>query len=167
MLFPSFGSPSSIKEVPALTIVERRLRVIEELTMALLPLGISKPIFPGTFPDFSGGTSGKEPGCQCRRHKRCGFDPRVRKIPWRREWQPTPVLLPGKFHGWRSLVGYSPWDRKELETTEQLHWFTSFQSLFIFLFLFLFFANSMSRLSLALCMLIMYQSLLCDFKNIV
>ena len=40
---------------------------------------------------------------------------------WRRKWQPTPVLLPGKFHGWRSLVGYSPRDRKELDTTEQLH----------------------------------------------
>ena len=38
-----------------------------------------------------------------------------------REWLPTPVLLPGKFHGWRSLVGYSPWDRKESDTTEQLH----------------------------------------------
>ena len=34
-----------------------------------------------------------------------GFDPQVGKIPWRRKWQPTPVLLPGKFHGWRSLVG--------------------------------------------------------------
>ena len=42
----------------------------------------------------------------------------------RRKWQPIPVLLPGKFHGWRSLVGYSPWGRKELDMTEQLHWFT-------------------------------------------
>ena len=40
--------------------------------------------------------------------------------PWRREWQPTAVFLPGKFHGQRSLVGYSAWDRKELDTTEQL-----------------------------------------------
>ena len=40
---------------------------------------------------------------------------------WRRKWQPTPVFLPGKYHGWRSLVGYSPWDRKESDTTEQLH----------------------------------------------
>ena len=40
---------------------------------------------------------------------------------WRRQWQPTPVLLPGKSYGWRSLVGYSPWDRKELDTTERLH----------------------------------------------
>ena len=42
---------------------------------------------------------------------------------WRSKWQPTPVLLPGKFHGWRSLVGYSPWGCKELDTTEQLHSF--------------------------------------------
>ena len=42
----------------------------------------------------------------------------------RRQWHPTLVLLPGKFRGWRSLVGYSPWGRKQLDTTEQLHWFT-------------------------------------------
>jgi len=41
-----------------------------------------------------------------------------------KKWQPTPVLLPGKFHGQRSLVGYSPWGHKELDTTEPLH-FTS------------------------------------------
>ena len=39
---------------------------------------------------------------------------------WRRKWQPTPVFLPGESHGQRSLVGYSPWDHKELDTTEQL-----------------------------------------------
>ena len=53
-----------------------------------------------------------------------GFNPWVRKIPGKRKWQPTPVLLPGKSHGWRSLVGYSPWGCKELDVTEQLH-FTS------------------------------------------
>ena len=42
-------------------------------------------------------------------------------MPWRKTWQPTPVFLPGKSHGQRSLVGYSPWGRKELDTTEQLH----------------------------------------------
>ena len=42
-------------------------------------------------------------------------------ILWRRKWQPTPVLLPGKSHGWRSLVGYSPRGRKELDRTERLH----------------------------------------------
>ena len=52
---------------------------------------------------------GKEPARQCRRHKRQGgFDPWVRKIPWRRKWQPTPVFLPGESHGRRSLAGYSP-----------------------------------------------------------
>ena len=49
------------------------------------------------------------------------FDPWVRQIPWRRKWQPTPVLLPGKSHGQRSLVGCSPWGRKESNMTEQLH----------------------------------------------
>ena len=38
----------------------------------------------------------------------------------RRQWQPTPVLLPGKSHGWRSLVGCSPWGQEELNTTERL-----------------------------------------------
>ena len=40
---------------------------------------------------------------------------------WRRQWHPTPVLLPGKSHGWKSLVGYSPWGHKESDTTERLH----------------------------------------------
>ena len=49
-----------------------------------------------------------------------GFDPWVGKIPWRREWLPTPVFLPQEFHGQRSLVAYSPRDHKESDTTEQL-----------------------------------------------
>ena len=53
--------------------------------------------------------------CVCVYIYTCG------KIPWRRKWQPTPVLLPRKFHGWRSLVGYSPWGLKESDTTERLH----------------------------------------------
>ena len=53
--------------------------------------------------------SGKESAYHCRRHRRCKFDPWVRKIHWRRKWQPTPVFLPGKSHGQRSLAGYSPW----------------------------------------------------------
>ena len=47
-----------------------------------------------------------------------GFDPWVGKIPWRRKWQSTPVFLPGESHGQRSLAGYSPWGRKESDTTE-------------------------------------------------
>jgi len=57
--------------------------------------------------------SGKKSTCQCRRQRRCGFNPWVGKSPWRRKWQPAPVFLPGKFHGQRSLVGYSPWGYKE------------------------------------------------------
>ena len=50
-----------------------------------------------------------------------GFDPWVGKIPWRREWLPTPVFLPGEFHRQRSLMGYSPpWGLKELDRTEKL-----------------------------------------------
>ena len=50
-----------------------------------------------------------------------GFDPWVGEIPWRRKWQPTPELLLGKSHGWRSLVGYSPWGHIESDTTECLN----------------------------------------------
>ena len=46
---------------------------------------------------------------------------------WRRKWQPTPVFLPGESHGRRSLVGYSPWGRKESDTTERLHFHFHFQ----------------------------------------
>ena len=59
----------------------------------------------------------KESSCQCRRHKRHRFNPWVGKIPWRRVWQPTPVLLPGKSHGQRSLVDYSSQDHRESDTT--------------------------------------------------
>ena len=53
----------------------------------------------------------------------CGkprFYPCTGKIPWRREWLPTPISLPGEFHGQRSLAGYNPWGCRELATTEQL-----------------------------------------------
>ena len=43
---------------------------------------------------------------------------KIRKIPWRRQWHPTPGFLPRKFHGQRNLTGYSPWGRKELDMTE-------------------------------------------------
>ena len=64
------------------------------------------------FLGFPGVTQCKEYACQCKRH---GFSPWVRKIPWRRKWQPTPVFLPGEFHGQRSLSGYSSRDCKELD----------------------------------------------------
>ena len=55
---------------------------------------------------FPGDTSGEETASQCRRRKRYGFDSWVRKIPWRRAWQPAPVFLSGQSHEQRSLVGY-------------------------------------------------------------
>ena len=69
------------------------------------------------FDSCPGGSAGKEPTCHCRRHKRHWFDPWVGKIPWRRKWQPAPVFLPRKFHGERSLAGYSPWGCKKSDTT--------------------------------------------------
>ena len=68
---------------------------------------------------FPGNTSGKEPACHCRKHiMRLEFNPWVRKIPWRRARQPTPVFLCGESHGQRSLAGYNLWDRKESDMTE-------------------------------------------------
>ena len=61
--------------------------------------------------------SGKESACQCRRCRRCGFDPPARKIPCSRKWQPAPVFLLGKFDGQRNLVDYSQWGCKELDMT--------------------------------------------------
>ena len=69
---------------------------------------------------FQSGASGKEPTCQCRRLKRCGFDLWVRKISWRRKWQPTSVFLPRQFHGQMNWMGYSSWVHKESDMTERL-----------------------------------------------
>ena len=63
----------------------------------------------------------KKPACQFRSHKRLWFDQWFRKTSWRRKWQPTPVFLPGKFHGQRSLEGYSPWGCKESDMTDCLN----------------------------------------------
>ena len=62
--------------------------------------------------------SGKESACRCKRCKRRGFNPWVRKIPQRSKQQPTAVLLPAESQGQRSLVGYSPQGRQESDTTE-------------------------------------------------
>ena len=65
-----------------------------------------------------GGTSGTELPCQCMGLKRPGLDPWVRKISWRRKWQPTPVFLPGESYGLRSLASYIPWSCKRSNITE-------------------------------------------------
>ena len=66
------------------------------------------------FPDDSRGS------VKHLQYRRCRFNSWVGKIPWRRKWQPTLLFLPEEFHGQRSLVGYSPWGCKELDTTEWL-----------------------------------------------
>ena len=70
---------------------------------------------------FPRGSVMEESTCQCRR---CRFNPWVGKIPWRRDWQPSLVFLPGTSHGQRSLVGYSPWCLKRVRhdlVTKQMH----------------------------------------------
>ena len=62
--------------------------------------------------------SGKESACQCRRHRRCEFNPWIQNIPWKRKWLSPVVFLPGKFPWTGSLVDYSPWGSKESDTTE-------------------------------------------------
>ena len=79
---------------------------------------------------FPGGFNSKVSACLQRR--RPEFDPRVGKIPWRRKRQPTPVLLPGKSCGQRSLVGYSPWGGRESDTAERLHFHFQHTELIIF-----------------------------------
>ena len=77
---------------------------------------------------FPVGTSGKEHICQCRRLKRCRFNPWVGKIPRRRKWQPILVFMPGKFHRPRRLAGYSPWShriRHDWATNTHTHTYTS------------------------------------------
>ena len=66
-----------------------------------------------------GGVSGKEPACQCRRHKRHRFNPWVGKIPWRRKWQASPVFLLRESHGQRSLEDYSPQGHTESDIIER------------------------------------------------
>ena len=71
-------------------------------------------------PNTTSWLGGKGSTCQCQR---VGLNPWIRKIPWRRKWQLTPVFLPGEFHGQRSPAGYSPWGlkrvRHDLATTQQ------------------------------------------------
>jgi len=69
----------------------------------------------------AGGADGKQSACQRRRLESRGFDPWVWRIPWRMEWQRTPVFLYGKFNGQSSLTCYSPWGLKESDTTEHTY----------------------------------------------
>ena len=76
-----------------------------------------------------------------------GFTPWVGKIPWRREWQPTPVFLPGESHGQRNVLGYRPWGCKESNPTEQLtytHIYFTYGSVYAFMLLSPFVSPSLS-----------------------
>ena len=89
---PSIANNQSGLHFPVQTLT-LTYSVIAILVAVMLPMWLSE----------------KESSCQCRGLRRRGFYLCVGKIPWRRKWQPTPVFLPGKSHGRRSLVGYSPW----------------------------------------------------------
>ena len=93
-------------------------KVLQPLPHPLLGSFPPTPLEPNLYLEsFPGGASGKEPACQCRRHKRRGFDPCI-EITWNRAWLPTPVFLPWESHGQKSLAGYSPWGCKESDKTE-------------------------------------------------
>ena len=85
--------------------------------------------------------SSKEYSCQCRGCKKCEYNPWVRMIPWSREWKPSPVFLPGKFHRRRSLAGYSPWGCKESDMTEHTLSHTHNMCVDRLIFFFFFFLN--------------------------
>ena len=127
----------TVKSLPAVHVsVGERRSVMSD---SLCPQGLFSPwnspgqntgvgslsLLQGIFP-----TQGSNPGrLYCRwilyqlshqGSRRPGFDPWVRKIPWRRKWQPTWVFLPGESHGQRSLAGNTPWGRKESGMTERL-----------------------------------------------
>ena len=100
-----------VKNLPAMQETPVRFLGREDLGDDRLPTRV--------FLGFPGGSEGKESACNVGIP---GFGPWVGKIPWRREWLPTPVFLPGEFHGQRSLVGYSPWGRKQ----DMTEWFFTF-----------------------------------------
>ena len=96
-----------------------------------LSLHISTLVYPSSH--FPGGASGRESACQCRRLKRCGFDPWVGRIPWNGSWQPSQVSLPGKFHGQsKSLEGYITWGHRESGMNEWPSMYPSFADFGLF-----------------------------------
>ena len=111
-IFPSQGSKPSLLHcrwiLYQLSHKGRRYSHCTNLTSKRLGYKlIRKRQYNRTLGAFPGGTSSKEPACQCRRCKRCGFNPYVGKIHWKRAWQSTPVSLPRESNGQRNLVGYS------------------------------------------------------------
>ena len=90
--------------------VEEKIVICNKITRSVVVLQSGFLVPSGAASgSFFGGSDGKIVCLQCWRP---GFNPWVRKISWRRKRQPTPVLVPGKFHGGRNLIGYSPWGRR-------------------------------------------------------
>ena len=108
----------SLQQRRALSVIESQAGILEQgIIWAHLKILVHFVHFHG----FLGGSDGKEyAGNAGDMGLIPGSDPWVRKIPWRRKWQPTPVFLPGEFHEQRSLAGCSPRGHKELGTTERL-----------------------------------------------
>ena len=113
LCLPHFQVSSSPNPFPPLTLIP--LHTANTFTHSLSCILVLNIEYTPTQEGFRGGLAGKESACQ---HRTCGFNPWVRKITWRRKWQPTPLFLTGKFHGQRSLAGYNPCGHKELDTTE-------------------------------------------------
>ena len=113
-----FGFPSHLGHHRALSRVHCAILwgLISYLFYTYQCIYISIAMFQFIFQD---GASGKGSACQCRSWRRHRFYSWVEKILWRSKYQPTPVFLPGKSHGPRSLVGYSPWGRKESDAEQQ------------------------------------------------
>ena len=107
-LWPHSSMPAPLPQYPA--------HIQTQTSMQLLT-NHSLKFFLKYLWGFPCGSSGKESTSQCRSHQRCGFDPWVGKMPWRRKQQATPVFLPGKACGQRSLVVYSPWGFKRVGHT--------------------------------------------------
>ena len=101
--------------------------------------------------------SGKNSACQCKRLRRHGFNPWVRKTPLRRKWQPASLFLSGKSHGQRSLVGYSPWSHRVrhdwAHTHNCVYWNTFQRLIYVLQTDCIFFSPSytINRLSFAIC----------------
>ena len=94
----------------------KMMKIIKQL-LSILWIGL----YCLKFTIYPGGSDGKESACNARDPR---FDPWVKKIPYKREWQPTPVFFPGEFHGQRSLGDYSPQSHNVLDTTEPTNTFT-------------------------------------------
>ena len=92
-----------------------KVRILKHWRIFILFYILLREILP---PPPPGGASGKDYAYHCRRRKRYGFEPWVRKIPRSRKWQPAPIFLPGNFHRQRSLASCSLWGHKEPDMTE-------------------------------------------------